>query len=154
MRSRREASSMAESLLSPQAIRLAQTARDRDDAIRQCGAVLVEVGSVSPSYVDSMLDRERSISTYIGEGVAIPHGTNASKDAVLRDALAVLRFPEGVDWGGQPVTVCVAIAAKGDGHTAILGELAQILLDSQKAQALRDATQPQTVMELLKGSLA
>jgi PTS system mannitol-specific IIA component len=145
---------MADSLLAPQAIRLAQTAQDRDDAIRQCGAVLVEIGAVDASYVDSMLARERSISTYIGEGVAIPHGTNASKDAVVRDALAVLRFPEGVDWGGQPVIVCVAIAAKGDGHTAILGELAQILLDSDKAQALRDATEPGRVLELLKGSLA
>jgi len=140
---------MADDLLSPGAIRLAESAGGRDDAIRQCGAVLLEVGAVSPPYVDSMLERERSISTYVGEGVAIPHGTNAGKDAVHRDALAVLRFPGGVDWGGQLVTVCVAIAAKGDGHIAILGELADILLDPQRAQALREATDRDRVLELL-----
>jgi PTS system mannitol-specific IIA component len=138
---------MAEELLSPRAIRLAQTATDRDEAIRQCGLVLVEIGAVDPSYVDSMLARERSISTYIGEGVAIPHGV--TKDGVHRDALAVLRFPDGVDWGGSMVSVCVAIAAQGDGHVEILGELAQVLLDPLKAKALREATSPDVVRELL-----
>jgi mannitol PTS system EIIA component len=141
--------SHAGGLLSPGSIRLTERAEGRDDAIRRCGAVLLEIGAVNPPYVDSMLERERSISTYVGEGVAIPHGTNAGKDAVHRDALAVLRFPDGVDWGGQLVTVCVAIAAKGDGHTAILGELADILLDPQRAQALREATDGDVVRELL-----
>jgi mannitol PTS system EIIA component len=140
---------MADGLLTREAIRLAERASGRDDAIRRCGAVLLEIGAVEPSYVESMLARERSISTYVGEGVAIPHGTNAGKDAVHRDALAVLRFPDGLDWGGQPVSVCVAIAAKGDGHTAILGELADILLDPERARALREATRPEQVLELL-----
>jgi PTS system mannitol-specific IIA component len=140
---------MADALLTRDAIRLTERAAGRDDAIRRCGAVLLEIGAVEPSYVDSMLARERSISTYVGEGVAIPHGTNAGKDAVHRDALAVLRFPDGLDWGGQPVSVCVAIAARGDGHTEILGELADILLDPQRAQALREATDPGQVLSLL-----
>jgi PTS system mannitol-specific IIA component len=138
---------VAEELLAPEAIRLTATAVDRDDAIRQCGSLLVEIGAVEPSYVDSMLARERSISTYIGEGVAIPHGV--TKDLVRRDALAVLRFPDGVDWGGQPVSVCIAIAAKGDGHVEILGELAQILMDPVRAKALREATSADVVRELL-----
>jgi len=136
-------------LLERRAIRLAQQATDRDDAIRQSGAALVEIGAVDPTYVEAMLARERSISTYVGEGVAIPHGTLAGKDAVHRDALAVLRFPDGVDWGGQPVSVCVAIAAVGDGHTEILAELAQILLDPDRAAALRGATDPDQVLDLL-----
>jgi mannitol PTS system EIIA component len=140
---------MGEGLLTRDAVRLAERAADRDEAIRRCGEVLLEIGAVDRSYVDSMLARERSISTYVGEGVAIPHGTNAGKDAVHRDALAVLRFPDGLDWGGQPVSVCVAIAAKGDGHTAILGELADILLDPDRARALREATEPEQVLELL-----
>ncbi len=134
-------------LLSPQAIRLNESATDRDDAIRQCGALLVSLGAVDPSYVDSMLTREQSISTYIGEGVAIPHGV--TRDLVHRDALAVLRFPDGVDWGGVPVSVCVAIAARGDGHVEILGELAQVLMDPARAKALREATSPDVVLELL-----
>jgi PTS system mannitol-specific IIA component len=131
------------------AIRLAERAADRDDAIRQCGTVLVATGAVEPSYVEAMLERERSISTYVGEGVAIPHATLAGKDAVRRDALAVLRFPDGVDWSGEQVVVCVAIAARGDGHVAMLAELAQILLDPDRARALREATDPEQVLALL-----
>src|SRR6266545_2547036 len=105
----------AAALLDRRAIRLAETAADRDDAIRRCGQALVAAGAVDPAYVDAMLARERSVSTYVGEGVAIPHGTLEAKAVVRRDALAVLRFPDGVDWGGHPVSVCVAIAAQGDG---------------------------------------
>lgn len=137
-------------LVDRRAIRLAEHADDRDDAIRRCGAALVDIGAVTPGYVDEMLARERSISTYVGEGVAIPHGTLASKDNVQRDALAVLRFPDGVDWAGEPVSVCVAIAARGDGHVAVLSELAQILLDPDRARALREATDPDQVLRLLE----
>jgi PTS system mannitol-specific IIA component len=139
-------------LLGPEAIRLQRYATDRDDAIRQCGELLVAVGAVDPTYVDAMLLREQSISTFVGEGVAIPHGTLAGKDAVHRDALAVLRFPDGVDWDGFPVTVCVAIAARGDGHVAILSELARILLDPDQAAALRAAEDPDTVLSLLRAA--
>src|SRR5215831_10370671 len=89
-------------VLDARAIRLDAQATDRDDAIRQCGQMLVSVGAVDATYVEAMLERERSISTYVGEGVAIPHATAAGKSAVARDALAVLRFPAGVDWGGEP----------------------------------------------------
>jgi mannitol PTS system EIIA component len=136
-------------LLEERAIRLAEKAIDRNDAIRRCGQTLVEVGAVDPAYVEAMLDRERSISTYVGEEVAIPHATFAGKSAVRRDALAVLRFPDGVDWGGETVTVCVAIAAVGDGHVEILSELAQILLDPDRARALREATRADDVLHLL-----
>jgi mannitol PTS system EIIA component len=137
-------------LLERRAIRLAEDAADRDEAIRRCGAALVEVEAVSPAYVDAMLAREQSISTYVGEGVAIPHGTLAGKDAVRRDALAVLRFPAGVDWGGEAVTVCVAIAARGDGHVDLLAQLAEILLDPDQARALREATDVDDVLRLLE----
>lgn len=142
--------SVADDLLTRAAIRLAERAADRDDAIRLCGATLVDVGAVDPTYVDAMLTREQSISTYVGEGVAIPHGTLVSKEAVRRDALAVLRFPDTVDWGGFPVTVCVAIAARGDGHVGLLAALAEILMDPDQAQALRDATDPDEVLRLLE----
>jgi PTS system mannitol-specific IIA component len=81
--------------------------------------------------------------------VAIPHGTLEGKSAVRRDALAVVRFPETVDWDGHPVTVCVAIAAQGDGHVDLLAELAEILLDEDRAKALREATDPDEVLRLL-----
>jgi mannitol PTS system EIIA component len=137
-------------LLDRGAIRLQEHAADRDQAIRLCGEVLVGTGAVDPSYVEAMLERERSISTYVGEGVAIPHGTLASKDAVRRDALSFVRFPETVDWGGEPVTICIGIAAQGDGHVGILAALAEILLEPGKAQALRTADDPDEVLRLLQ----
>lgn len=137
-------------LLDRRAIRLDEPAADREDAIRRSGAVLVEIGAVDPAYVDAMLARERSVSTYVGEGVAIPHGTLAGKDAVRRDALAVLRFPAGVDWGGEQVVLCVAIAARGDGHVALLAQLAEILLDPERARALREATGADEILRLLR----
>ena len=85
----------------------------------------------------------------VGEGVAIPHGTLGGKELVKRDALAVLRFPDGIDWGGEQVTVCVAIAAAGDGHVELLAALAEILLDEDQARELREATEPETVTRLL-----
>lgn len=137
-------------LLERRAVRLTEKVANRDEAIRRCGAVLVEIGAVTPDYVDAMVLREQSVSTYVGEGVAIPHGTLAGKEAVTRDALAVLRFPEGVDWGGEPVSVCVAIAARGDGHIALLAELAEILMDPERARALREATTADEVLRLLE----
>ena len=73
--------------------------------------LLVESARSSRRTSTPMLERERGISTYVGEGVAIPHGTHAGRGAVHRDALAVLRSPDGVDWDGHEVRVCVAIAA-------------------------------------------
>ncbi|MEV0135363.1 PTS sugar transporter subunit IIA [Dactylosporangium sp. NPDC050688] len=136
-------------LLTGDAIRLHERAGSRDEAIRRCGEVLVEVGAVAPAYVEAMLAREQSVSTYVGEGVAIPHGTLNSKESVRRDALAVLRFPDGVDWDGFDVRVCVAIAAAGDGHVDILASLAEILLDPDQAARLRAATDPADVLDLL-----
>jgi PTS system mannitol-specific IIA component len=136
-------------LLDRRAIRLTETAADRDDAIRRTGQALVDIGAVEPGYVATMLAREQSISTYVGEGVAIPHGTLGGKELVNRDALSVLRFPDPVDWDGEPVTLCVGIAANGDGHVELLAALAEILLDEDQARELREATDPETVIRLL-----
>jgi mannitol PTS system EIIA component len=135
------------SLLAEDSIRLDATAQDRFDAVRQCGAALVAAGD--ESYVDAMVQREETVSTFVGEGVAIPHGTLAGKESVKRDALVVLRFPDGVDWDGNPVSVCVGIAAAGGGHIALLSQLAEILLDPAKAEQLRGATSKDQVYALL-----
>jgi mannitol PTS system EIIA component len=137
-------------LLDRAAIRLDAVAADRDEAIRQCGHALVGVGAVDASYVEAMVERERSVPTYVGEGVAIPHGTLAGKDAVRHDAICVLRFPDGVDWDGHLVKLCVGIAAKGDGHVRLLSELAQILLDPDSARALRESANVDEVIRLLQ----
>ena len=137
-------------LLAESSIRLDLTATDQEDAIRQTGAALLEVDAIDVAYIDAMLEREKSISTFVGEGVAIPHGTLAGKDSVKKDAIVVLRFPDGVDWDGNDVRVCVGIAARGNGHIALLSQLAIVLLDPDKAAVLRAATTSVEVYELLK----
>jgi PTS system mannitol-specific IIA component len=139
-------------LIHRDSIRLGVTATDRDHAIRICGEALVAAGAATPDYIDTMLAREQSVSTYIGEGVAIPHGTLDGKDHVRRDALSFVTFPDGVDWNGERVTVGIGIAARDNGHIAILAELADILLDPDRAAALRAASSSDDVLALLTPS--
>jgi PTS system mannitol-specific IIA component len=127
-------------LLDESSIVLDATVGDRDDAIRRAGELLVAAGAVDATYIDGMLDRERSVSTYVGEGVAVPHGTRASGDSVHRDAISVLRLAEGVDWNGETVHVVVGLAARGLGHVAVLAQLATVLLEPENAEALRSAS--------------
>lgn len=136
--------------LSAQAIRLGCTASSREDAIDQVGRVLLEIGAVSAEYLPAMHEREQSVSTFIGAAVAIPHGTDASREFVRRTSLAVLQFPEGVDWGGHDVRMCVGIAANGSEQVGILSALAHVLLDDDKAAELRSAADAETVIRLLK----
>jgi PTS system mannitol-specific IIA component len=136
-------------LLELRGIQLDAKAADKEEAVRLAGQRLVDIGAVDPAYVDGMLAREQSVSTYMGEGVAIPHGTNESKSGVKRDALTFLRFPDGVDWNGNTVTIAIGIAAQGNNHVGILSKLAQILVDKESVTELRGATDPQTVLDLL-----
>jgi PTS system mannitol-specific IIA component len=138
-----------DSLLDRSAVHLAASAADKEDAVRQCGQALVDCGCVDESYVRGMLERESTISTYVGEGFAIPHGTEASKAAVRRDALSFVRFPAGVDWDGERVSVCIGIAAANNGHLSILAALAQILLEPERADALRNAESFEDVIRML-----
>lgn len=136
-------------ILEPSAVRLGLVAKDKADALRQCGAVLVEIGAASSAYADALLEREESVSTYIGEGVAIPHGTNESREHIERAAIAYLQFPEGVDWDGNPVQVCIAIASRSEEHIDILQSLAAVLMEPESAAALREASSIDDVVSLL-----
>jgi len=136
-------------VLDLRAVRTAECARDRIAAIHRCADVLEEIDAVQPGYRHAMLARERLMSTYLGAGVAVPHGLDRSRSLVKRDALAVLRLPGGVEWAGGRVTVCVAIAARGDGHIEMLAALAEILLDPCRARALREARDPAAIVAML-----
>jgi len=136
-------------LLAETSINLDASATSRDDAIRQAGAGLKAAGAIDDSYIDAMIDRENSVSTFMGEGVAIPHGTLSAKDSVKSDALSLVRFPDGVDWDGNDVRLAFGIAAKGNGHIALLSQLATVLMDPDKAAALRAATTTEEVYALL-----
>jgi mannitol/fructose-specific phosphotransferase system IIA component len=132
-----------------EAIRLAQHADDKWDALRQSGALLEELGAVDEGYAAAILEREGQISTYMGEGVAIPHGTDASRVLVRRTALGFLQYPDGVDWDGEMVYLCIPIAASGDEHVGVLSALAEILVEGDSAAALRAATDVDDVLSRL-----
>jgi PTS system mannitol-specific IIA component/phosphocarrier protein FPr len=139
----------AAGVLLREAIRLAQHADDKWDALRQSGALLEELGAVDEGYAAAILERESQISTYMGEGVSIPHGTDAARALVRRTALGFIQYPDGVDWDGETVYLCIPIAASGDEHVGVLSALAEILVDGDSATTLREATDVDTVLALL-----
>lgn len=143
---------MTTELLTLDGVRLGIDTVDRLDAVRLAGRTLVELGAVEPAYVDAMVEREQSLSSFVGEGFAIPHGTDAARSLVRRPALAFLQFPSGIDWEGQDVRVAIAIAAKEDEHVEVMSTLAKVLLDGEQAERLRTADDARVVLELLAPS--
>ena len=141
-------------LLPHDAVRLGLRASDRFDAVRQSGNVLVEIGAVEAPYVDAMLERERQISTSLGEGFAIPHGTDDSRRWIRETKLAFLQFPDGVEWDDDTVTVCVGIAAVGDEHVELLARLANVLVVPEQAARLRGAERIEDVLAILDSPVA
>ncbi|HZI14353.1 MAG TPA: phosphoenolpyruvate--protein phosphotransferase [Myxococcus sp.] len=134
-------------------VRLGQTAASKVEAIRLVGQVLVDAGFIAPGYVDSMLRREGVSATYLGSGIAIPHGTPDARDLVLRTGVAVVQFPRGVDWGrdGQ-ARVVVGIAARSDEHIQVLANLTGVLGDMAKAEELAVTQDPDVVVAALNGA--
>jgi len=121
----------------------------RDDAITRAGELLVAAGAVEPAYVDAMHERETSVSTAMGNLLAIPHGTNEAKSAVHRTALSFVRYPNGIEWGGKEVKYVVGIAAVGNEHLKLLGRIAEVFVDPEQVARLEAAQSPHDVMEIL-----
>ena len=136
-------------LLATDSIVLDGTAADRDGAISEAGALLLASGAVDQAYVDSMHEREKSVSTYMGNELAIPHGTNETKDAILDSALSFVRYDGGVDWDGQNVSFVVGIAGKGDEHLEILSQIALIFSEDDDVARLKAAATPEELLALL-----
>ena len=139
----------APSLLALESIRLTGTSKTQADAITEAGELLLSVGAIDAAYVASMHEREKSVSTYMGNLLAIPHGTNEAKSGIKRSALSFVRYPDGIEWNGKPVKFVVGIAGAGDDHLGILANLAKIFLDKGQIAALESATTPQEVQDIL-----
>ncbi|WAZ16829.1 fused PTS fructose transporter subunit IIA/HPr protein [Serratia sarumanii] len=138
--------------LSPQDIHLGAAAADKQEAIRQVAAALTEAGCVSAGYVDGMLQRELQTSTYLGNGIAIPHGTTDTRDLVLKTGVQVFQFPQGIAWGeGQTAYVAIGIAARSDEHLALLRQLTHVLSDDGVAERLAKTTSAEELRSLLMG---
>lgn len=140
---------MTDQILPAQNVRIVPGGASRDDAIRAAGAVLVDAGAVDAAYVDSMLEREGSVSTYMGNWLAIPHGTNEAKDLILRSAMSLLRYEEPIDWGGEQARFVVGIAGRGDEHLDILSKIAMVFSDEEEVEKLLAAQTPDEMVALL-----
>ena len=136
-------------VLSPSAIVVGATATDRFDAIERVGAMLVADGIVTAGYIPLMKAREEIISTYLGNGIALPHGTNEAHDTILRTGLAVAQFPQGVPWGDEPARLVIGLAAQSEEHIAVMAQLATVLGDAATCQLLATTTDPAEIHRVL-----
>ncbi|KQQ65768.1 PTS sugar transporter subunit IIA [Microbacterium sp. Leaf320] len=137
------------SVLTLDQVRIHAGSSTRDAALQEATDILVAAGAVTPAYVDAMRQREETVSTYMGNGLAIPHGTNDAKDAILGSALSVVRYDGGVDWDGEPATFVVGIAGRGDEHLEILSQIAILFSDDDDVAKLNAAQTPDELYALL-----
>jgi PTS system mannitol-specific IIC component len=136
-------------VLSPTSIVLGGTATSRDAAIEEAGQLLVVAGAVDASYVAAMHERETSVSTYMGNGLAIPHGTNEAKPSIRRTAISFVRYDEPVDWNGKPAEFVIGIAGAGEDHNAVLARIAKTFTDAEQVARLREARTPEEVLAVI-----
>lgn len=136
-------------LLYPENVKVGCKADTKENVIRAVGQMLVDTGYVNPSYVDAMVKREESFSTYMGNELALPHGVEEAKKEIKASGIAVMVFPEGTDWGGETVKVVVGIAGVGEEHLQILSVIAERALEENAIEKLASGT-AQDVYEMLK----
>ena len=137
-------------ILSKDRISLRSSATDKAEAIRKAGELLVSSGCVLPEYVDGMLTREQSMSTSLGNGVAIPHGMDENRAHVLKTGISVLQLTEGVEWDeGEKVSLIIGIASSSDEHVGVLSNLAEVVEDEEALAELLRTDNPDVIMNYL-----
>ena len=140
---------MADQVLTEKQIKIEGTATTKLEAMREAADILVAAGAVTGAYLPAMLEREESVSTYMGNYLAIPHGTNESKDAILASALSFVRYSTPIDWDGYPVRFVVGIAGIGNEHLDILSSIAIVFSDEDEVDALIAATSAEEILDIL-----
>ena len=124
-------------------------AADKWEAIREAGNLLVKGGYVGMNYVDAMVEREKITSTYLGMGIAIPHGTGEAKKEVYHTGIAVVQYPDGVSFGDEKAQLVIAIAGVGDEHLELLARLSEALEDEAVLEHLKSTQQAQDILDVL-----
>ena len=137
------------SVLQMSSIKVGATAADKWDAIAEAGNMLVKGGYVKMEYVDAMMERERIATTYLGMGIAIPHGTESAKKQVLRSGITVVQYPEGVDFDGEKAYLVIGIAGVGDEHLELLARVSEALEDEQVLEKLKTTTDSEDIYKVL-----
>ncbi|CAG19984.1 fused PTS fructose transporter subunit IIA/HPr protein [Photobacterium profundum] len=138
--------------LSQNDIQLKQTATNKEDAIKALAASLETQGLVEAGYVNGMLAREAQNSTFLGNGIAIPHGTTDTRSLVKQTGVKVHHFPQGVNWGnGKTVYLAIGIAAKSDEHLGILKQLTKVLSADGVEEKLKNCESESGIISILNG---
>ncbi|EJD6585121.1 PTS mannitol transporter subunit IICBA [Providencia rettgeri] len=143
--------------LSAKHIHLNLTAENKTQAIRFAGQKLVEGGYVEPDYIDAMLAREKLTSTYLGESIAVPHGTIEAKDRVLKTGIVICQYPEGVQFGEEPDEVArlvIGIAAQNNEHIEVITRITSALDEEGVIERLCETQDVQEVLEILASQSA
>lgn len=131
-------------------ISLGKAPHNKVEAIHAVGQLLVDAGCVEATFISSMEKREAAANTYLGAGVAIPHGLVEDKDSIYQDAIAVLQVPNGIEWQeGNQAKLIIAIAAKSDNHIAILKRLTRMLQNSELIEKLSTTQDPNAIIAAL-----
>ena len=122
----------------------------KEEAIRRAGKLLHDAGYVDVDYIEAMIERENLTTTYMGMGLAIPHGTSEAKNAVKNSGIAVLQYPEGVDFGDEKAHLVIGIAGVGDSHLEILAKVCEALEDEEVLERLSKSAGAEEIYEILK----
>lgn len=130
-------------------VRLGLPSVSREEAIRQAGRMLVDAGCVDEGYIDAMVERDKEVSVYLDNGIAIPHGTNASKKFVKKTGVVALQYPDGIDFDGNKAYALFGIAGKGDEHLEVLAKIAGALDDKAAADKLRTSKSVDDFLKVL-----
>ncbi|MFA0114733.1 PTS mannitol transporter subunit IICBA [Vibrio sp. 10N.261.46.E11] len=141
--------------LTNDSIFLGLKATQKEDAIKFAGDQLVKLGNVLPEYVDGMFAREELVSTYLGESIAVPHGTIEAKQYVQKTGIVFCQYPEGIQWGEDEDDVAkmvIGIAAQGDEHNMVLMAITNSLDDEEAVECLQNTTNPDDVLRILNGN--
>lgn len=139
----------AKQILTPEMIVLGATAGTKEEAIKQAGALLVDGGYVEEVYVDKMLAREQIISTYIGLGIAVPHGTSGSHEHIMHSGISIVQYPGGVDFDGEKAYLVIGIAGTDGKHMDILTSLSTILSDDEILEKVKKTNDKMYIYKLL-----
>lgn len=130
-------------------VKLNQSPVSKEEAIQAAGELLAGLGYVDRSYVDAMQERERRVSTYMGMGVAIPHGTSEAKNTVRKTGIVLIQYPEGVDFGDEKAQLVFGIAGIGDEHLELLGKICEMLEDEEILETLKTTDNVDWILERL-----
>lgn len=145
----REQQSRSEGILLEDHIFINQSFATKDEAIRFAGRVLVDGGYVEESYIEAMVERDQMTSTYMGNDVAIPHGTEEAKKAVLKSGLTIIQVPDGVDFDGKKVRLIFGIAGKDGTHLNILSAIAVTCSDMENVEKMVTAQSARELLDMI-----